>query len=263
MKIGMFVRRTVAVGTAALGLAFLPGCFGDDESPDDATLTEAQDDVAGAVTDMAMTLDREIAEALPALFTDGVEAPPTRDQSVAWSEADAAWTITITETYEEDHVSGSVAVTQTVQFVEDGVPVQYPDAATDAVYVTVLGTNSGNFDPPGAWDADFTFTVDRTWAAQRDELGNLEIDGSGSVGGVTTYHLGANDHVRNTVLEWVTDLGYTAGNPCVSGTVVGSTTRHSFTAAFDGAGEASWEIVRDGVVVVTGNMTYTCAGPGA
>ncbi len=124
--------------------------------------------MAGAVTDMAMTLDREIAEALPALFTDGVEAPPTRDQSVAWSEADAVWTITITETYEEDHVSGNVAVTQTVQFVEDGVPVQYPDAATDAVYVTVLGTNAGNFDPPGDWDEDLSFTVDRTWTAQRD-----------------------------------------------------------------------------------------------
>ncbi len=83
------------------------------------------------------------------------------------------------------------------------------------------------------------------------------------MGGVTTYHLGTNDHVRNTVLERVTELGHTAGNPSVSGTVVGSTTRHNFTAAFDGVGGASWEIVRDGVVVVTGNMTCTCADPGA
>lgn len=38
----MFVRRTVAAGTAALVLALLPGCLGDDESPDDAALTEAR-----------------------------------------------------------------------------------------------------------------------------------------------------------------------------------------------------------------------------
>lgn len=255
--------RVAATAAAASVLAFLPGCFGEDDSPDDATLTDAQDEVAGAVTDMAMTLDREIAEALPALLSDGVEAPPTRDQTVSWSEGSALWTITVTETYEEEFVTGTVAVTQTVQFVNDEVPVQYPDAGTNAVYVTVLGTNQGNFDPAGAWDADFAYTVDRTWSATRDELGNLDIDGEGSVGGTTTYHIGTNDHARSTVLEWTSDLGYAAGNPCVTGTVVGATTRHNFTASFDGAGEASWEIVRDGVVVVTGGMAYLCSGPGA
>lgn len=264
MKIGTPTPRRNAAGILVLaGSLALPGCFGDDNSGNDAAFADAQDDVAAATTGMAMQLDQEIAQAIPALLADGVSSP-LRDQSVAWSDSEEVWTITVIETYSEPRVDGEVSVTQVVQFLENGVPVQYPDESTDEVRVTVQGTNEGNLHPLAAtWNADFAFTVDRTWSAVRLSNGDIELDGSGTVGGSTQYHVGGDEYGRTTSLDWVTDAGYTAGNPCVHGTVVGSTARHHFTASFDGSGTASWEIVRDGTVVRTGSLTYTCTGPTA
>ena len=264
MKIVELPLRSAAAMLLALPvLAFLPGCLGnDDSSPEDGTLNEAQDEVADGITEMAMQLDQQIAETIPSLFANGVSSP-TRE-TVEWSSTTETWIITVSEIYEDDRANGQVDVTETVQFLQNGVPVQYPDELTTAVHVTVLGTNAGNVHPAAAgWDADFAFTVDRTWSVARNPAGDIDIDGNGSVGGSTTYHVGTHDFPRTTSLEWVTNLAYIVGNPCVTGTIVGSTATHNFTASFNGAGVASWEVVRDGNVVRTGSLTYTCAGPGA
>jgi hypothetical protein len=253
--------RAVAVLFFAPLLAFLPGCLNDESSPEEDTLNEAENGVSASLSETALELDQALLASVPAWMTDGVEAPGLRDGTTAYDEESQSWVITFSEDYAEDDATGHLESTHRIQFLESGAPVQFPSENTNQLDVTVEGTNAGNYHPDDRWNVDYDLDFQRQLTAVRNEDGSLSIDGAGSIGGATTYHVGNRIFPRQTTLEWSSALSFAAQSTCPAGTIDGSNGRCDFHASFDGAGTVTWSVTRNGSIVRSGTDLHECALP--
>ena len=263
MKTWSLGRRAAAILLFTPALAFLPGCLGDDESPDAATLNEAENNVSAGAAELALQLDSSLIASIPTWMSQGVEPPPSplRDGTTSYDEQSQTWVITFSEDYTNEEATGHLESTHRVQFLEDGTPVQFPNDHTNELRVNVEGTNVGNFHPTDAYDVDFDFTLQRAVVVVRDANGLL-VSGDGTLGGGTIYHIGNRNYPRQTTLTWGCDLSFAPLSTCAAGTIDGSNGRCTFSATLDGVGNVVWQVTSNGNVVRSGNDHYECTPPG-
>jgi hypothetical protein len=125
-------------------LAFLPGCLGEDSSPDEATLNEAENGVSAAASELALQTDQSLIASIPGWMSNGVA--PFRDGTTAYDSTSQTWVITFSEDYTTAQATGHLESTHRVQFLKDGTPVQFDDG-TNQMQVTVEATNVGTITP--------------------------------------------------------------------------------------------------------------------
>ncbi len=258
-----FVRTRATMLAIVPALALLPGCLNDDDSsPEDETLDEAQNSVAAELAENALELDQSVAISVPVWMEEGFGPVALREETVTWDPEQQEWQVYFTEDYEDGLASGHIEVTQTMQFLDDGVPVQFPSAGqADEVRVTIVGSNVGTYSPGEAYYVNFDLDLDRSIVATRDVAGTIHWTGAGELGGATEYHVGDRIFPRQTTLTWSSDLSWPAGSTCAAGTLVGTNGRADLSATFDGAGNISWQVTHDGQVIRSGSESYECSVP--
>jgi hypothetical protein len=258
-----FARPRASALAILPALALFPGCLSDDDSaPEDETLDDAQNAVAAELGESVIELDGNLVAAVPIWFAEGFGAPALREESVIWDPEQQQWQVSFSEDYEDDLASGHIAVTQRVQFLAGGTPVQYPVAGeADEVRVDIEGTNVGTYSPGEAYYVNFDLDLARSIVAVRNGDGSLGWTGSGELGGATEYHVGDRIYPRQSALTWSSDLSWDAGSTCAAGTLSGTNGRADLAATFDGAGHVEWQVVRNGDVLRTGSTDYECSGP--
>jgi hypothetical protein len=249
-------RPLAAVVVLAIPIAFLPGCLNDDD-PGDSTVEEAEDAVAAQLGENIVELDQMLAEQMPAVMA-GEVGPSLREESVTWDPVAQEWHISFSEDYDDSEASGHIEITQRIQLLSDGVPVQYPAEGADEAHVVIEGSNEGNYHPGGDYEVDFDLALERSIVAVRSEDGSFSWDGEGTFSGATTYHVGDRDYPRQATVTWSSDLTWAAGSTCAAGTLSGTNGPATVTATFDGAGGVSWQVVRGGAVLGSGADEYAC-----
>lgn len=260
MKTPLPGRCALAVLFLTPTLALLPGCLNDDDSPDEATLNEAENGLSAGLSELALQLDESLIEAAPTWMTEGV-GTSLRDGTTSYDEAEQTWIITFSEDYEEDEATGHLETTHRIQFLEDGAPVQFPDENTDQLNVVVEGSNAGNYHPTEHYNADFDFDLQRQLSVVRNSDASLDLEGEGEIEGSALYHVGERTYPREATLEWSSELSFAAQSTCAAGTIDGSNERCDFHASFDGAGTVTWSVTRNGSVVRSGTDHHECQTP--
>src|SRR5262245_18431820 len=108
MKMRSLGRRAAAIFLFTPALAFLPGCLGDDNSPDESTVNEAENSVSAGAAAEALQLDASLIASIPNWINNGVQAPPSprRAGTTSSDEQSQTWVITFSEDYSSDPSTG-------------------------------------------------------------------------------------------------------------------------------------------------------------